>query len=42
MSFNVETVWKYQTKKPEKPSHRMENETQESRDPQGKNWTWTI
>ena len=43
MSFNAETVWKFQTKKKtKKSSHRMENKTKEPRDPEGKNWTWTM
>ena len=42
MSFNPETVWKFQTKKTKKSSHRMENKTKEPRDSECKNWTWIM
>ena len=42
MSFNAETVLKFQTEKTKKSSHRMENKTKEPRNPEGKNWTWTM
>ena len=42
MSFNPETVWKFQAKKNKKSRHRMENKTKESQDPKRKNWTWTM
>ena len=42
MSFNPETVWKFQTKKTKKSSHRMENKTKEPRVSECKNWTWIM
>ena len=42
MSFNAETVWKFQTEKTKKSIHRMENKTKEPRNNEGKNWTWTM
>ena len=42
VSFNGELVWKFQTNKSKNPNHRMENKTIEPRDPEGKNWTWTM
>ena len=42
MSFNGETVWKFQTEKIKNYSLGMENKTKEPQDPWGKNWTWTM
>ena len=42
MSFNGETVWKFQTKKIKNSSPRMEKKTKEPQDSKGKNWTWTM
>ena len=33
---------KFKPKKTKKSSHRMANKTKEPRDPEGKNWTWTM
>ena len=41
MSFNGETVWRFQTKKFKTSTPPTENKTEEPQDPKGKNWTWT-
>ena len=41
LSFNGETVWRFQTKKFKNSTPPMENKSKEPQDPKGKNWRWT-